>query len=426
MSSTLSRTATASSAASISATPTPAQGSLDSAGAGITGGYTGDSLSLQIIIAILLGLSLYNAIELIVLIFVTFQKYRGLYFWSLFFSGFGIIPYALGFVIKFFRLLDPGEDVGYAAVFLLTIGWYLMVTGQSVVLWSRLHLLTNSRRVIRYTLIMILVNIPLLHFPTTILTFASNSNSLDHKTLLRFVNGYGIMEKIQMVGFFIQETILSVIYIKETLRLLKLSDSVQDDITSVPEEGDLRHGNMRKTMYQILAINAIIIAMDIALLSVEFANLYLIETTLKGVVYSIKLKLEFAVLSKLVQIVRTKNSNSSGLNHSSLERHISPPMAANSTGLELHKKDTNGTVRTGSAANIRSSVSSGPANQWPSFVEPSLVQGDVTHAPLSTILSSENTDEDEDGQLGKEREKRKRRQTRQSWIDEEMDKHNIG
>lgn len=125
-----SATLTVSVAASAAASkPTPAQGTQDSAGAGITGGYTGDSLSLQIVIAILLGLSLYNAIELIVLMFVTFQKYRGLYFWSLFFAGFGIIPYSLGFTIKFFRLLDPSKDVGFVAVVFLTIGWYLMVTG---------------------------------------------------------------------------------------------------------------------------------------------------------------------------------------------------------------------------------------------------------------------------------------------------------
>ncbi|PVH94975.1 hypothetical protein DM02DRAFT_645608 [Periconia macrospinosa] len=408
--------------------PTPAQGAQGSAGAGITGGYTGNSLSLQVIIGILLGLSLYNAIELIVLIFVTFQKYRGLYFWSLFFAGFGIIPYSVGFVIKFFRLLNPNENEGFVAVVLLTIGWYLIVTGQSVVLWSRLHLLTNSRRVLRYTLWMIIINVPLLHFPTTILTFASNSNNLSDSALTRFVNGYGIMEKIQMTGFFIQELILSVIYIKETLRLLKLSDALQEDIPSVTEEGILRHGNMRKTMYQLLAINAIIIAMDIALLSTEFANLYLIETTLKGVVYSIKLKLEFAVLSKLVQIVRTKNTNSSGLNHSSLERRLSP--ATNSPGLELEAKNTNGTVGTSSAVNARPSFSSGPSNGqtqlWPSFVDPSLVKGDVTHAPLSTIVSGKGVGQDEDGHLGMEREKRKRRQTRQSWIDEELDKHNIG
>lgn len=137
----------------------PPQGSLESAGAGITGGwcfclwarlsvltavnrsllpffadlarvgYTGDSLPLKIIIAFLIGLALYNSIELIVLILVTFNKYHGLYFWSLVVAGFGVMPYSLGFLIKFFQLLDPSENQGYVAVVLLTIGWWTMVTG---------------------------------------------------------------------------------------------------------------------------------------------------------------------------------------------------------------------------------------------------------------------------------------------------------
>jgi hypothetical protein len=48
--------------------------------------------------------------------------------------------------------------------------------------------------------------------------------------------------------------------------------------------------------------------MDVALLGVEFANLYIIEATFKGVVYSIKLKLEFAVLGKLVNFVTSNQS----------------------------------------------------------------------------------------------------------------------
>lgn len=92
-------------------------------------GYTGDSLSLQIIISVLLGLSLYNAVELIILVLVTFQRYHGLYFWSLLVASFGVLPYSLGFVIKFFQLLDPGSDPGYVAVVLLTLGWWAMVSG---------------------------------------------------------------------------------------------------------------------------------------------------------------------------------------------------------------------------------------------------------------------------------------------------------
>lgn len=46
-----------------------------SAGAGITGGYEGDSLALKVCIAFFLGLAIYNVLELLVLIFGTFQKY---------------------------------------------------------------------------------------------------------------------------------------------------------------------------------------------------------------------------------------------------------------------------------------------------------------------------------------------------------------
>jgi Na+-translocating ferredoxin:NAD+ oxidoreductase RnfA subunit len=429
---------------------TPAQGALDSAGAGITGGmlirtstckhpvnssnigYTGDSLSLKIMIAFLLGLSLYNAIELIVLVFVTFKQFRGVYFWSMLIAAGGIIPYSLGFIIKFFQLLDPSRDEGYVAVVFLTIGWYLMVTGQSVVLWSRLHLLSNSRRVLRWTLWMIIVNGTLLHSITTVLTFGSNSNSLTPKTLQRFVNGYSIMEKIQMVGFFLQELILSAIYIREAIRLLKMSEVAHDDVQSFDNgttHGHLRNSSVRKTMYQLLAVNVIIIAMDLALLGVEFVNLYLIETTLKGVVYSIKLKLEFAVLGKLVQFVRDRASSS---NTSDPRRPVNVlEHGATSSGATIEKTETNRTnnsVKRSNASPLSNGVHRGPtAHHFPDFVDPNRVSTDVTHAQPSEIREeaepSWETRAQEEGEAWRRRSKAKA--NRGSWIDEEMDKHNI-
>ncbi|KAF2034574.1 hypothetical protein EK21DRAFT_55849 [Setomelanomma holmii] len=409
---------------------TPAQGALDSAGAGITGGYTGDSLSLKIIIAFLLGLALYNATELLVLVFVTFQRFHGLYFWSLVVAAFGIIPYSLGFLIKFFQLLDPNRDVGYIAVFFLTIGWYPMVTGQSVVLWSRLHLLTSSRRVLRWTLWMIIVNGVLLHSITTVLTFGSNSDSLPQSTLKHFVDGYSIMEKIQMVGFFVQELILSAIYIREAIRLLKLSETVQDDVQSIDNgsgNGHLRHGHVRKTMYQLLAINVIIILMDLALLGVEFANLYLIETTLKGVVYSIKLKLEFTVLGKLVQFVRNRNASSTSSNQ---QRKSSLARRGTSTGATLEKTETNRTHKTTNSATRPNGSPFGTemmngtnVHHFPDFVDPRRVSADVTHAQPS---EGGGVDEPSwETRMQEERWRRRTRVNRGSWIDEEMDKHNI-
>ena len=65
------------------------------------------------------------------------------------------------------------------------------------------------------------------------------------------------MEKIQMCGFFCQELILSSIYIIETAKILR--SSLQRDT--------------RKTMQQLLLINAIIIIMDLGLLGLEAASL---------------------------------------------------------------------------------------------------------------------------------------------------------
>lgn len=90
-----------------------------------------------------------------------------------------------------------------------------------------------------------------------------------------------------MIGFFLQEVTLSSIYIVETIKILRTSLQPQT----------------RKTMKQLVIINAIIIGMDLALLGLECASLYILETLLKGVIYSIKLKLEFAILGKLVKFV---------------------------------------------------------------------------------------------------------------------------
>ena len=97
-----------------------------------------------------------------------------------------------------------------------------------------------------------------------------------------------------MTGFFCQEVILSSIYIYETRRILKSS---------------LQPGT-RKIMQQLIAINVIIIILDLLLLSLEAASLYILETLFKGVLYSIKLKLEFAILGKLVNFVGGNRTDS--------------------------------------------------------------------------------------------------------------------
>ncbi|KAJ5678990.1 hypothetical protein N7462_007234 [Penicillium macrosclerotiorum] len=255
---------------------------ITAAGDGITGGYTGQSLGMQITIATLAGITWYNAFELVVLIFVTFALYRGLYFWSLLVSSIGLVPYSLGFLMKFFNL----TTATWLPVTFLTIGWWTMVTGQSIVLYSRLHLVLANQRVLRRVLIMILVNAVALHIPTTVLTYGTNLAPAGGPRNA-YIRGYNVMEKIQMTGFCLQEFIISGLYIWETVRMIRLD----------PDR------TKRKIQYQLIIINMVIIILDLGLLVAEYRNYYIMETMLKGAVYSIKLKLEFAVLGKLIHLV---------------------------------------------------------------------------------------------------------------------------
>lgn len=254
--------------------------SSPSVAAGITGSLP-DSLSLTLEISIFATLACWNSMELVVLIFLTFTQFNGLYFWSLLVSSFAILPYTIGFLVKYY-----GNTAPWVGCLLLTLGWWGMVTGQSVVLWSRLHLVVDGNRgrhILNWTAWMIGIDALVLHIPTTTLTWLDNYSKHPEK----YVRVFSVFEKLQMTGFFVQEMILSSIYIVATASILRTS--LQD--------------NTRKLLYQLVAINVIIMAGDFSLLGIEYANMYIQETMWKPVLYSIKLKLEFAVLSKLIKFV---------------------------------------------------------------------------------------------------------------------------
>ncbi|KAI4216124.1 MAG: hypothetical protein LQ351_001624 [Letrouitia transgressa] len=255
-------------------------------------GSTGQAISFSrpvwMSIAAFTGVAWYNAMELNIQVFLTFKRHRGLYFWSLLISSYGCILHALGFLLKFFQVTTNN----YLSVTIITIGWYGMVTGQAVVLYSRLHLVVREQKVLRGILAMIIVDAICFHIPTTVLTYGSNSP--DYK---RYLNSFNVVERLQMTAFCIQEFIISGVYVYSTIRLLR----------------PVYHGRTRKVMMQLIWINSIIIAMDVVLLGMEYSSFYEIEATLKAMVYSIKLKLEFAVLNQLMTLANSSVSNAQHL-----------------------------------------------------------------------------------------------------------------
>lgn len=236
-------------------------------------------------LACLIAIAWYNALELIVLCFTTFKRYGGCYFWCLLIASFSIIPFGLGYLLIIYDIYTTQLPVAMEL-----IAWVGMVTGQSLVLWSRLHLVVHSPRVLRACLAMIIIDAILFHIPASVLEFGSHSNKSE-----LFTHGFNIFERIQLIAFSLQEAILSAIYSWEAVRLLNLRP----------------RGHYRGTLLQLLIVNLAMILMDAAIIGVQYSGLFDIHVTLKALAYSIKLKMEYAILGKLVHFTEMSHSTNS-------------------------------------------------------------------------------------------------------------------
>lgn len=263
-------------------------------------GYRGGirvTLPVVMTIAGFFAVAIYNVIEINVEIFFTFRKYTGLYFWSLIFASWGIVIHSIGFLLLFFQLCKNN----YVNIAIITLGGVPMVIGQSVVLYSRLHLIIDDKRKIRWVRNMIISSFFLFTVPPTVLNFGSNSPHPQP-----FLRPFQIYEKIALFGFSTQEIIISGLYLWEARKMLRL----------MMLDGG---GRSSRVMRHLIYINILVILMDITIIGTELGGAHEIQTTYKSAVYSVKLKLEFPVLGQLRSLVRrneyTYDSPSGPISH---------------------------------------------------------------------------------------------------------------
>ncbi|UKZ56949.1 hypothetical protein TrVGV298_010796 [Trichoderma virens] len=252
------------------------------------------------IIIVFLSLALYNVLELLCIIWGTFKRYAGLYFWSFLMATIGIALSCIGFCIKYF---GPAS-LGYFSCTLSLMGWVLMVTGQSLVLWSRLHLVLRNQKRLKIILYIIIFNGIVCHGMVIPLVYGSFSSRPEI-----FEQPYKITERIEIIVFFLQEMMLSGLYIYETLKLLRLGGSLGNKRSS------------RRLLKNLILVNILVMILDITIVCLEFANLYDYQISYKPFAYSVKLKLEFTVLNRLVELTSGgRELNSSGQSASSSGR----------------------------------------------------------------------------------------------------------
>jgi len=84
---------------------------------------------------------------------LTFKRHANLYFWSIVVATFGVLLYAVAVLLLVLELIND-----YISTSLVDVGWTCMVTGQSLVLYSRLHLLVSDTWKLKLILAMIIVD----------------------------------------------------------------------------------------------------------------------------------------------------------------------------------------------------------------------------------------------------------------------------
>ena len=158
-----------------------------------------------------------------------------------------------------------------------------MVTGFSLVLYSRLHLVIRSQRVLRLVLALIVTDAFLFHVPTVVFQFGL-SNKSSHKKYLPYM---APMERVQILGFSIQEILISTIYIYATLQMLK---------------GSFNRKIQRTTAFLIL-IQVVVILCDVVVIALDYAQYFTLKAVIHSFVYAFKLQLEFVILNQFKDVI---------------------------------------------------------------------------------------------------------------------------
>jgi hypothetical protein len=215
-------------------------------------------------------------------------KKRNLYFWAILASSWGLCIREIGYFLKFLLPSSPWLLTNILA----QGGWWFMVSGFAIVLYSRLNLILESRRIRRYVLCLIIFNGVVFHPMMTTLSIgmaALGQNPVKNRDA--FANWYNVfkpMERVQIVMFSGQEILISSFYVRCAYQYLR-SRYVQQK-------------TVQRAMYLLLAVQALVVFIDVALIVIDFVGFLTLKLFIHSFVYCVKLELEFLVLNQLVEL----------------------------------------------------------------------------------------------------------------------------
>ncbi|KAL2851120.1 hypothetical protein BJY01DRAFT_245060 [Aspergillus pseudoustus] len=211
---------------------------------------------------IFLSSGAYNVLELIFLISNTFERFRGLYFYS-----------CVGATIA----LAVHLTTGYIYLFVLGHGWL------NVVLYARLHLvLPHSPRVLRAILFMIIIS-------TTALVPAQTYYYICDTAACRAARypGLGVFSIIRVV----REMLVCGVFMVQAIRGLRPITAVKGPVG-------------RKVLVRLILVQVAVAILDVGLIVAALhTDRRAARISYSGFAQSLKLKMEFVILNSLKRLL---------------------------------------------------------------------------------------------------------------------------
>jgi hypothetical protein len=278
------------------------------------------------LIAVFTGLAIWSTVHLTIRILFFFKRYRGLYFWSLIITSWALSIREIGFLMRWVAPNVPWQF----SLALAEAGWIGMVTGFSIVLWSRLQIITSNKMIMRGVLAMILTNGFVFHSALVILQYGLAAASKSERAVwLKVLNPF---ERVQITMFTLQEVIISGLYMRATYELLR--------------ERIVHHAEKtRKALILLFVVQTVVIMLDVIIITLDLAGYFTLKAIMHSWVYGIKLELEFVVLNQLVEIAQAGVPGLSTLSGSGTEFTITQtsettrsPIASPNSGAPLSEK----------------------------------------------------------------------------------------
>lgn len=110
-----------------------------------------------------------------------------------------------------------------------------------------------------------------------------------------------IWDKIQLAAFFIQETIIGLLYIRSTAAHLKNMTLLGTDRRTT-----------RRNLRHLIEVNVFIIVLDCSLIGLCYSGFFFLQGFYKVAVYAIKLRTEFTILNQLRSSLPGASGHESG------------------------------------------------------------------------------------------------------------------